>query len=150
MKRNAVVVLVFVLLAGALVTPADAGRRNPKKVSREAVSTYDHPSPGSPSTKGVCTPCGTFQISGSERWVRMEVVDDASLAPVAFSIYQNLDNDNLFERVGGPFCGSTGKEPVELTPGEHVGFNVYAFGDVVCPGAVATMGTVTAVFSNVP
>ena len=150
MKRTGMVSLAFVLVAGALVAPADAGRRAPKKVTREAVGTYDHPSPGSASTKAVCSPCGTFQISGSERWVRMEVVDDMSQNPVAFSIYQNKDGDNFFERVGGPFCGSTGKEPVEITPGEYVGFNIYAFGDVVCPGAIATTGTVTAVFSNVP
>ena len=152
MKRTGVICLMFALLAGGLVAPADAAKRQPKKVTREAIGTYTHPAVGSPSApKSACLPCPTFEISGSERFVTMEVYDEASLAPVAFSIFQNFDqNEFVFERVGGPFCGTTGKKPVEVTPGQDVGFTVYAFGDTVCPGAVATTGTVNAVFSNVP
>lgn len=151
LKRTGVVCLLFVLVAGMLVAPADAAKRKPKKVTREAVATYRYPAVGSPSTRSACLPCPVFTISATERWVKMEVFDDASLAPVAFSIFQNTDNNNaVLEKVGGPFCGSSGKQPVEITPGVDVGFTVYSFGDVVCPGAVGTTGTVRAVFSNVP
>ena len=151
MRRRGLACLLVVLLTGALVAPADAARRKPKKVTREAVGTYRYPAVGSPSTKSACLPCPTFEISASERWVTMEVVDDTSLSPVAFSIFQNTDdNDAVFEKVGGPFCGSSGKQPLEVTPGEDVGFIVYAFGDTLCPGAIGTSGTVRAVFSNAP
>ena len=149
-KKTGLVFLLLTLLAATLVAPADAAKRNPKKVTREALITYSHPAVGSPSTKSACLPCPAVEISASERWVTMEVFDDNSLSPVAFSLFQNTDDDLALEGVGGPFCGSTGKDPVEVTPGEAVGITVYASGDVVCPGAVGTRGTVKAVFSNVP
>lgn len=81
----------------------------------------------------------------------MEVAD-ASGTPTAFTIAQKSDPAASLtaETMGGPFCGSSGKEPVKLMPGVEVVVRVYAFGDVVCPGAFGTTGTVTAVFSNVP
>ena len=152
MRRAWIAGLLLALLAGTLVTPADAAKRKPKKVTRQAQATYGSPAPISPSTAGGCwevgeSLCPIFPISATERWVTMEVVDDASSAPVAFSIVQEDEQTGIR---GGPFCGSTGEDPVEVTPGVEVGVMIYTSGDVVCPSAVATTGTVKAVFSNLP
>ena len=153
MKRTGLVCLLFVLLAGTLVAPADAAKRNRKKVTREAVATYDYPVFGSASIEnGACAPCHPYiPTSAEERWVTVTVEDVHSPAPVAFSIREvAADGARLPVEGGGPFCGSSGEQPVEIRPGFQVFVAVYAFGDVVCPGAIATTGTVTAVFSNVP
>ena len=153
MKRTGFVCLVFVLLAGALVAPADAGNRKPKKVTREVVATYDHPVFGFVFLdNGLCAPCrAQFETSAHERWITVAVEDAVSPAPVAFLIME-VDPDGGRHQVdgGGPFCGSTGDQPVEIRPGYRIFVSVYSFGDVVCPGAVATTGTITALFSNVP
>ncbi|MGH2806187.1 MAG: hypothetical protein ACRDKT_02820, partial [Actinomycetota bacterium] len=129
-------------------------------VTRRAEATYELPYLGSPSTGGGCfslgvasNDCPTFLTTPKENWVRMEVEDAASPTPVAFSIFQSNDQDpSTLEStiMGGPFCGSSGKEPVRIAPGVEVGVFVYASGDFVCPGAFATSGTVKAVFSNLP
>src|SRR5688500_855447 len=116
MKKTALVCLAFALLAGTLVAPADAAKTNRKKVTREAVATYDYPLPGFASLKnGVCAPCRPqFLTSAHERWVSVVVEDAASPAPVAFYI-REVDPDGIRHDVpgGGPFCGSTGDQPVE-------------------------------------
>lgn len=158
MKRAGIVCVLFALLIGTPVGPADAAKRRPEKVTREAEETYGLPWLGTPSVPagacvswaGVGNPCPTFPISKSERWVTMEVTD-ASGTPTAFKIYQITAGDLNVEvtPVGGPFCGSSGKDPVELTPGLTVHIKVYALGEAVCPGSVGTSGTVRGVFSNV-
>ncbi len=155
MKRTGVVGFVFVLLVGTLVAPAVAAKRKPRKVTREAVMTYDYPtfaSASGPADYGVCYPCHPdFPTSAHERWVTVSVEDAVGPAPVAFSIWE-VAPDGYQQPVegGGPFCGSSGEQPVEIRPGYEVFVYVYASGDVVCPGGFATTGTVTAVFSNVP
>lgn len=152
MKRTGLVLLAFALLAGIVVAPADAGNRNRKKVTREAVGTYDYPTFGSASTTGACAPCHPyFPATPQERWVAVTVEDAVSPAPVAFSIKEvSPDGGRSTIEGGGPFCGSTGDRPVQIEPGLRIFVSVYAFGDVICPGAVATTGTITATFSNVP
>ena len=153
MKRTGLICLAFALLAGTLVAPADAAKKNGKKITREAVETYDYPVFGSASAgTGACAPCHPYiPTTAKERYVTVTVEDAASPAPVAFSILE-VDEDGSRHAVegGGPFCGSTGEQPVEIRPGFRVFVAVFAFGDVVCPGGIATTGTVTAVFSNVP
>lgn len=153
MKRATLVCLAVALLAGALVAPADAGKRKPKKITREAVAKYDYPVFGPASAdNGACLPCHPYLPTfADERWVRVTVEDAVSPTPVAFYI-REVDPDGNRQPVegGGPFCGSTGDQRVEIRPGYRIFVSVYALGDVVCPGAVATTGTVTAVFSNVP
>src|SRR5687767_8504277 len=152
MKRTGFVCLVFVLLAGALVAHADAATTYPKKATRRAIVTYDNPTLGFASGTGgaACFPCPSFDISETERWVTLEVDDVVSPAPVAFQITQEGPDGSCCAYVAGPFCGSTGKRPVELSPGFDVFVFVFAFGDVTCPGAVGTTGTVRAIFSNAP
>lgn len=152
-KRTGIVCLLFALLAGTLIAPAEAGKRKPKKITRDAVATYQLPGFGSASVGGFCTnppnPCPSFPISTQERWVMVEV-DDASATAVAFDITQVRRDGSCCDGVDGPFCESSGKKPVEITPGLDVRVLVHASGDVVCPGAFGTSGTVTVVFSNVP
>ena len=156
-KRTGILCLLFVLLAGMLVESAAAGKRRPRKVTRDAEATYALPWLGTPSTAGGCVnlgvannDCPKFTISTTERWVRMEVADETG-TPTAFRITQRRDPNSLDpETHAGPFCGSSGEEPVELVPGVDVIVHVYALGDIVCPGSFGTSGTVTAVFSNVP
>jgi hypothetical protein len=80
----------------------------------------------------------------------MEVGDNASPDQVAFGIRQARADGSCCDKVAGPFCGTTGKRPVRITPGRDVFVFVFAFGDVACPSAVGTSGTITAVFSNLP
>jgi hypothetical protein len=157
MKRAVVCVLIAVV-SGALVVPAQAAKTRPKKVTRRAEATYDLPYVFSPSISGggcftvavAGNECPVFSISKTEEWVTMEVKDDSG-TPSAFSIWQKGESDGTgFTVMGGPFCGSSGKNPIRLAPGVEVGVAVYASGDVVCPGAIGTSGTVTAVFSNIP
>lgn len=158
MKRAAVMCVLVGLVAGALVAPAGAANSKPKRVTRSAEATYDLPYLISPSLAGggcfhaggIGNPCPVFMLEKGEQWVTMEV-HDASGTPAAFKIWQKKDpNDLSSSTMGGPFCGTTGNEPVRLAPGVEVGVSVFAFGDVICPGGFATTGTVTAVFSNVP
>ena len=149
MKRTWLICLVLALLAGALVVPADAAKEDPT-LTRRAVATYDNPTLGMASGTGgaACLPCPSFAVSSKDRWVKVEVVDDASPAPVAFAIRQETVDGRCCDHVAGPFCGSTGEEPVALTRGLEVYVFVFAFGDVACPGGLATTGTVTAEFSK--
>ena len=150
-KRTRVVCLVFALVAGAFVAPADAGKRESKKVTREAVDTYGLPWTSTPSTGEGCfgNGCVRFRISGSERWATIEVSDESG-TPTAFKVAQKTDRGRAAETMGGPFCGSSGEKSVRLVPGAEVFVYVYGFGDVDCPGSVGTTGSVKAVFSNLP
>ena len=152
MKRTWLVCLVFALLASALITPANAAKSSWEEVTRRVVVDYDNPTLGSAVGTGgaACLPCPSIAVTAKDRWVTMEVNDDLSPAPVAFGIRQAKPGGGCCVEVAGPFCGSTGKQPVEITPRLDVYVFVFAFGDVTCPGAVGTTGTVTAVFSNVP
>ena len=153
MKRTGLVCLAFALLAGTLVAPADAAKRNGKKITREAVETYDYPvfGPASAGT-GACAPCHPYiPTTSQERYVTVTVEDANSSAPVAFSIREVAEDGSRHAvEGGGPFCGSTGEQPVEIKPGLRIFVAVFAYGADICPGGIATTGTVTATFSNVP
>ena len=152
MKRTAMVCLLVTLLAATLAAPADATKANPRNVTRRAVAAYSNPALGSASGTGgaTCFPCPSFAVTATDRWAKMEVHDDASPARVAFGIRQAKPDGTCCDEVAGPFCGSTGKQPIAITPGADVFVFVFATGDVVCPGAFGTSGRVKAVFSNVP
>ena len=152
MKRTAMVCLLVMVLAATLTAPVDAAKGNAGKVTRRAVATYGNPTLGSASGTGgaTCLPCPSFGVARTEAWVEVEVYDDASPAPGAFGIRQARRDGTCCIDVAGPFCGSTGTHPVRITRGNKVYVFVYASGDVACPGAFGTSGSVKAVFSNVP
>lgn len=151
MRRTLVVCLLFTLLAGTFMMPAEAAKRKSKRVTREAVDTYGMPWLSSPSTGNGCfgDGCVGFRISGSERWVTMQVRDQSG-TPTAFRITQKTDSARRGQTMRGPFCGTSGVEPVRLVPGVEVHVYVYALGDMGCPGSFGTSGKVRAVFSNLP
>ena len=150
-KRTGVVCVLVAVLVGALIAPAAHGRT--KQVTRDASVSYELPwmgnriAGGCGSFNDVGNPCPRLPITRSERWVTMEINDDSG-TPAGFSIHQVTPDGT--ELVGGPFCGSTGDKPVKLMPGRTVLVKVYATGDVLCPGAFGTSGSVEAVFSNTP
>ena len=152
MKRASLVCLALALLAGALVAPAHAAKEKRKKITRQVVAPYDNPTFGLASGTGgaACLPCPKFAITAKDKWVKMVVADDVSPAPAAFGIRQMRLDGTCCDEVAGPFCGSTGKRSVRISPGLDLLVYVYAFGDIACPGALGTTGIVRATFSNAP
>ncbi len=155
MRKAIAVALALGLLAGAMVAPAEAGKKKKKKrVERVAETTYEAPALGSATTGGVClrptNSCGDIATSGDEKCVKVEIADATGTA-VAFTLGQDSDPATLGTELDyGQFCGTTGDEPIEIEPGYPLVVFPWAFGDVVCPGGVATTGTVTATLSNLP
>lgn len=157
MKKTLAVALSLGLLVGALVGPAEAGKKKkkkPKKVERVAEITYDAPALGSASTGGVClrptNSCGDIATGATEKFVKMEIADLSGTA-VAFTLGQDTDPDALgTETQYGLFCGTTGDEAIQIEPGYPLIVFPWAFGDVVCLGGVGTTGTITATLSNLP
>lgn len=152
MKKAIAVALSLGLLGGALVAPAEAGKK--KRVERVAEIQYEAPALGTPSTTGVCfrptNSCGDIATGGSERFVKMEI-DDASGTAVAFTLGQDTDPDTFgTETQYGDFCGTTGDKAIKIKPGFPLIVFPWAFGDVACPGAFGTQGTVKATLSNLP
>lgn len=152
MKRTVMVCLLVTLLAATLAAPADARKSSRNGLTHRAVAAYTNPTLGIASGTGgaACLPCPRFAVDDTDKWAKIVVHDDASPAPVAFGIQQLSRDGTCCDEVAGPFCGSTGRQPIEITPGLDVLVFVFATGDVVCPGAVGTSGTVKAVFSNAP
>lgn len=150
MRRAIAVALALGLLTGAFVGPAEAG----KKKKRVAEVTYEAPALGSPSTIGVCfrptNSCGDIPTAATEKFVKMEI-DDASGTAVAFTLGQDTDPETFgTETTYGDFCGTTGKKALKIKPGFPLIVFPWAFGDIVCPGAFGTTGTITATLSNLP
>lgn len=154
MRRALAVALAVGLLAGAFVAPAEAAKKKKKKVERVVEITYEAPALGTPSTVGVCfrptNSCGDIATGATEKFVKMEI-DDASGTAVAFTLGQDTDPDTFgTETTYGDFCGTTGDKPIEIQPGAPLIVFPWAFGDVVCPGAFGTTGTIKATLSNLP
>lgn len=162
MKRILVLMMVIGLIFGSIAT-AEAGKNKKKKkvppapvrVERVAEAIYDAPAFGSASTGGVCAAatnsCAAIPTGADDLFVKVEVKDTTG-TPVAFTLGQDTDPATLgTETRYGIFCGTTGDTPIPI---EAVGVEllsfVWAFGDIVCPGGVATTGTVVATFSNMP
>jgi hypothetical protein len=150
MKRTVLVCLVLTLLASALMAPAGAAKPSSTQSTRRAIVFYDVPTLGSASGTGGagCFPCPRFVLSEEDRLVTMDVEDDVSFAPVAFDIRESRPDGSCCDKLAGPYCGSTGNQAVKTTQGRDVFVFVFAYGDDICPGAIATSGTITAVFSN--
>ncbi len=155
MKKMVAVALSLGLLGGALVGPAEAGKKKkPKRVELVAEVRYEAPALGSPSTVGVCfrptNSCGDIATGSTESFVKMEI-DDASGTAVAFTLGQDTDPETFgTETQYGDFCGTTGDEPIKIEPGFPLIVFPWAFGDIVCPGAFGTQGTIKATLSNLP
>lgn len=162
MKRVFAVTVALGLLAGSLAMPAEAARRKKKRrapavvrVERTVESVYQAPALGSPATGGGClnatNSCAEIATGPDDQYVKVTVTD-ATGTPVAFSLRQDTDEATLGSEVDmGDFCGTTGDTPIKLqAPGVPLLTFVWLFGEATCPGGIATTGTVTGTFSNLP
>lgn len=148
MKRAIAVALALGLLGGALVAPAEAGKkRKPKRVERRAEASYTgafnvlYFSTGGENFGGVAFPTG-----GSEKYLSLEI-KDASGLPSFATVGQDLDGDD-FADTSHEVCGKT-EEPIKI----EAGYDVTVFlKQGPCGGspALVTQGTVSAIFSNLP
>ncbi len=153
MKRAIAVALTLGLLAGAMVAPAEAGKKKkPKRVERQAQGTYAAPA----TLVGSCTQTDGIGCMGivsgpGENFVSAEVTDSLG-QPVAISVEADLDGNNTTETDFGMFCGKTDK-PIAIEPGVELIFWV-GRADVIaataCAPGIATQGTLDVTFSNLP
>lgn len=157
MKRVIGVVLVFGLIFGAMTT-AEAGKKKkkPKKTTRTVEAPYSAPGFGTASVTIGCSPalgsCGNFAIGPDDHFAQITLTDQTG-TPTAFSVGQDTepgDPTNTIETNHGTFCGTTGKDPIQILPGYEMTVFIWAWGDILCPTGFGTTGTVTAKFSNLP
>ena len=163
MKRAIAVALALGLLAGAMVAPAEAGRRKKRKppvpVKVERVVEYAYQGPGigfsTPvASGGYCYPeptaCAVFLPEAGEKYIKIEVVD-ASGTTIAGSISQGDQDGDGIGDLYGEFCGAH-PEPVELAvEGAPFDLSMYSGSCYGTPSpSVMTTGTVKVTFSNMP
>lgn len=148
MKKLVVVALAAGLVAGAMIGPAEAGKKKkPKKVTREVVFDYVCPCPGTfqfGGSTGTNLGGGVFAV-GAESYLTAVASDTAGQA-VPVSIQQDTDGNGLNEPIGS-FCGET-TEPLPITPGVEIRVFV-GFPSPTCPGPAAG-GQITFTLSNLP
>src|SRR3990170_591935 len=125
MRRTLAVALILGLLAGAMIAPAEAGKKKKKKkkVTRKVEAVYQAPGFGTASVGIGCSPalgsCGNFSIGQKEKWAKITLIDQTG-TPTAFSVAQDTepgDPTNTIETNHGTFCGTTGEEPIQILPG---------------------------------
>ena len=150
-KRLLTLVLVLGLITGAVAT-AEA-KKKPKRTSRTVEGSYDSP------VLGIYARCGepgvgctSFSAGSNERFVTAKVQDAHSL-PV-YVLVRSAASGAFGEgtETFGEFCGET-TEPIAIPPGGKLEFMVGAAASVYlysCEPGVATSGTITATFSNLP
>ncbi len=160
MRRALVVGMILSLIVGALIAPAEAGKKKKKKkapvrVERVAEAEYQAPAFGSPDSGGVClnasNSCANIATGGEDRYVKV-TVEDATGTATGFTLGQDTDPATVgTETIYGDFCGTTGDTAIQLAaPGVELLSFVWAFGAVTCPGGFGTTGKVVATFSNMP
>lgn len=157
MRKPIVMALVLGLLLGALISPAEAGKKKKKKkearVERVVEAPYQCPCGTSPGLGWIIGDFGGAIIptGADDLFVKVDLKDQVG-PTVHFSLSQgDVDGDGLSDSIG-VFCGSTGEEPLSIKPGLELQVFIRSG---VCPTptdgvAVATGGTITATFSNLP
>lgn len=148
MKKLFAVMLAAGLVAGAMVGPAEAGKKKkPKKVTREVVFEYVCPCVGLyqfGSATGTNLGGGVFAV-GAESYLT-GVTDDTTGQAVHVSIQQDTDGDG-FNNPVAEFCGET-SEPLPINPGLEI--RVFVGQPTQdCPGPAAG-GNITFTLSNLP
>ena len=151
MKKTLVLAILLGLLAGALFAPEAAAKKKKKKrVERVVESEYQAPAIGT-TGNGAClnatNSCGRALPAAGEKYVKVEI-DDATGTPVSFSLGQDSDPEALGTETDlGEFCGTTDTF-IALQDASEVVVFPWMLGPTC--GAVATTGTVTFTFSNLP
>jgi len=147
------VAVVIFGLAGQLPIASAAKKKKKKRVERTAEAQYVGFSGLRGAVEGACDAppvgCVSIPIEKGERWVSVEVADTAG-QPVWASVYTYGYSDpaTTHEHV----CGAS-EEPFAIAPGvtELVVVVTQTTGGATSPCiGPATVGTVTATFSNLP
>jgi hypothetical protein len=154
--RKLVVSFVLVgLMAGALVAPAEAGKkkpRKPKRIERLAEGTYANPAVGVPGVAGSAAAGGAveFPLTSDEAFVSIDITDDGG-QPVIATLSQDTDPSTPAWEIFATICGKT-EAPLDIAPGITVRVSVYTMpgpDQPTCKGP-ASAGTIKATFSNLP
>lgn len=150
MKRFLIMFMVAGLLSASMTTAESKGA--PKRTTRTVEGSYDSPVL---TIVGFCAEsdgigCVSFTTGQNERFVTAKVVDAHGL-PVFVLVRSEAEG---FPAQGaetyGTFCGET-TEPIAVPPGETIQFWIGAAMSVYgCQPGIATAGTITATFSNLP
>ena len=148
MKKTLLVALALSLVAGALAMPAQAKKKKkkPVKVERVQEARYENPAIGTAGV-GACAGCPAFATGPGERYISVEVTDDA-LPIGSVNLSWDTDGDGTAD-TGVTVCGAT-EEPVEIPEGVSMTGFVFAVAGPECPGGGATSGTIKVTFSNMP
>lgn len=164
MKKAVVVALTAGLMAGAIVGPAEAGKKKPRVpkpvVKVERVVEVDYQLTGI----GVATPARTLGVcpfadasaqkcvevfpEAGEKYVKIEVKDATGQKQYGFISQGDVDGDGISDGYG-TFCGAH-TEPVELAAQAAVRVSFYPGATADCAPSIATTGTVVYTFSNLP
>lgn len=147
MKKIVVTALTAALVAGALVVPAEAGK---KKKPRVAEGAYENPAVGVPGLVGTSSAGGAVEFGTlpTEGTISVTVDDDGGGSPfLTFS--QDTDTSDAGWEIFATACGGT-DEPLPITGGLPVRVSVYTTpgpDDPTCTGP-ATSGTINASFAK--
>lgn len=150
MKRTLVLALLVGLVAGALFAPEASAKKKKKRKERVVESQYQAPAIGTTGT-GIClnptNSCGRALPGAGEKFVKVEIADQTG-TPVSFSLGQDSDPEALGTETDlGDFCGTT-ETFIALQDASEVIVFPWMLGPTCA--SVATTGTVTFTFSNLP
>jgi hypothetical protein len=161
MKKAIVVAITAGLIAGAFVGPADAGKKKKKPVRVERVVEVDYAAPGigvtTPAAAGGICPfadpttqqCIEIPLQVGEAYVKIEIADAAGQTVAGYISQGDVDGDGISD-LYGDFCGAH-PEPIELmSASAPVRVSFYNGATADCAPSLATTGTITATFSNLP
>jgi hypothetical protein len=101
MKKLVVTSVVAALVAGALIAPAEAGKKK-KPRPRTMEGTYDNPAAGVPGVVGTSNAGGAVEFVAltNETTISVTIDDDRGGTPV-FTMSQNSDpSDDTYEIMG--------------------------------------------------
>ncbi len=154
MRKAILIALTAALVTAALSVPAGAAKKT-KKMQRKVELTYTEPAFGTAGV-GLCFQGSSCVFFGNpapkERYVNVEIEDDLG-QPVYASVIQDTNGDGSYlppDDLIVDICGKT-TDAVKIEANKPVSVWIWQGPGVKtpCPG-VASAGTVTATFSNLP
>lgn len=154
MKKISVVALLGCFVLTTLLAPpalAKKKKKGKKRTERVEVIDYSHPTGLGVAGAGGCAPalgCESLPVGSEEVYISVEIADTAG-QDVYAEIWQDIDGDDMIDQATG-VCGATAGF-VPITPGVPVSIPIFEGPgiDPPCTG-VATTGTLTVTFSNLP
>ncbi len=167
MKKLVISAVVIGLLAGAMVAPAEAGKKKkkppvpaaPVRIERVVEIPYTGGNAGvatPAATGGACFngqpvfTCQSVASAAEETYIKIEVKDASGQNAGGFISQNDNDGDGLQDGYG-QFCGAHAEAVPLETPGGLVAISLYPG---VCSDAsgpsVVTSGTIVVTFSNMP